>query len=108
MADKSGASSESFNLDKLKELIELMEKHGLSQEFTFVMARNSGGCDAVDRTRSSSSRLEPRRSFSGSCCCGTGLRRCRRTGSRSGSSGQQPAGNQEPDCWHLLFVAESG
>lgn len=31
MADKSGASSESFNLDKLKELIELMEKHGLSE-----------------------------------------------------------------------------
>ncbi len=31
MADKSGAASESFNLDKLKELIELMEKHGLSE-----------------------------------------------------------------------------
>jgi acetyl-CoA carboxylase biotin carboxyl carrier protein len=31
MAEKSGASSESFNLDKLKELIELMEKHGLSE-----------------------------------------------------------------------------
>lgn len=31
MADKSGASSESFNLEKLKELIELMEKHGLSE-----------------------------------------------------------------------------
>lgn len=31
MADKAGAASESFNLDKLKELIELMEKHGLSE-----------------------------------------------------------------------------
>ncbi len=31
MADKTADSSESFNLDKLKELIELMEKHGLSE-----------------------------------------------------------------------------
>ncbi|MHC4877490.1 MAG: acetyl-CoA carboxylase biotin carboxyl carrier protein [Planctomycetota bacterium] len=31
MADNAGASGESFNLDKLKELIELMEKHGLSE-----------------------------------------------------------------------------
>ncbi len=31
MAEKSPASNESFNLDKLKELIELMEKHGLNE-----------------------------------------------------------------------------
>jgi acetyl-CoA carboxylase biotin carboxyl carrier protein len=31
MADESPASSEPFNLDQLKELIELMEKHGLTE-----------------------------------------------------------------------------
>lgn len=31
MADETAASSEPFNLDQLKELIELMEKHGLTE-----------------------------------------------------------------------------
>ncbi|MBI1310849.1 acetyl-CoA carboxylase biotin carboxyl carrier protein [bacterium] len=31
MAENAGTASESFNLEKLKELIELMEKHGLSE-----------------------------------------------------------------------------